>query len=145
MFERLSATFPDSDPKHLDALAAVWTREAGLVISRMFEMCCETESMRLPIEARHEAAFELAKLTLWLEDRMIEKKTAAVPIDQISPETEAQFITSPVGVERIDKTARVMADRFWKPLCSKSWQRYPAIPAAPRKTVARAFHRIPQE
>jgi hypothetical protein len=139
MFERLSATFPDSDPKHLDALAAVWTREAGLVISRMFEMCCETESMRLPIEARHEAAFELAKLTLWLEDRMIEKKTAAVPIDQISPETEAQFITSPVGVERIDKTARVMADRFWKPLCSKSWQRYPAIPAAPRKTVARGL------
>ena len=135
MFERLSTTFPNCDPKHLDALAAVWTREAGLVVSRMFEIFRETEITRLPIEARHEAAFELAKLTLWLEDRMIEKKTAAVPIDQISPDTEAQFLTSPVGVERIDKTARIMADRIWKPLCSKWWERYPAIAATPRKTV----------
>ena len=28
MFERLSTTFPDCDPKHLDALATVRTREA---------------------------------------------------------------------------------------------------------------------
>jgi hypothetical protein len=105
----------------------------------MFEICGETESMRLPIEVRHEAAFELAKLTLWLEDQMVEKKTAAVPIDQISPDTEAQSITSPVGVERIDKTARIMADRIWKPLCSKWWERYPAIPTAPRKTVVRGL------
>jgi hypothetical protein len=137
MFERLPTTFPNCDSKHLDALAAVWTREATLVISRMFEIYAETEIVRRPIEVRHEAAFELAKLTLWLEDRMIEKKTAALPIDQISPEAEAQFITSPVGIQRIDNTARIMADRIWKPLCSKWWERYPAIPAVPRKKVVR--------
>lgn len=137
MFERLPTKFPDCDPKHLDALAAVWAREAGLVIARMFEIYGDTEVMRLPIEVRHEAVFELAKLTLWLEDRMIEKKTAAVPIDQISPATEAKFITNPVGVERIDNTARIMAERIWKPLCSQWWKRYPAIPAAPKNTVVR--------
>src|SRR4051812_39811686 len=118
MFERLSTRFPECDPKHLDALAAVWTREAELVIMRMFEIYAETEIMRLPIQVRHEAAFELAKLMLWLEDRMIEKKTAAVPIDQIAADAEAQSMTSPGGVERIDNTARTLADRIWKPLCA---------------------------
>ncbi len=135
MFERLSTKFPDCDPKHLDALAAVWTREAGLVVSRMFEIYGETEVMQLPIEVRHEAAFELAKLMLWLEDRMIEKKTAAVPIDEIAPDAEAQYMTSPGGVERIDNTARMMADRIWKPLCAKWWERFPAIATAPKKTT----------
>ena len=135
MFERLSAQFPECDSKHLDALATVWTREAGLVISRMFEMYGETEVMRLPIEVRHEAAFELAKLMLWLEDRMIEKKTAAVPIAQISPDAEAQYMASPSGVERIDNTARNMADGIWKPLCAKWWERFPAIATQPKKTM----------
>jgi hypothetical protein len=135
MFERLSTRFPGCDPKHLDALAAVWTREAGLVVSRMFEMCRETEVMRLPIEVRHEAAFELAKLILWLEDRMIEKKTAAVPIDEIAPDAEAEYVTSPGGVERIDNTARIIADRIWKPLCAKWWERFPAISTPPKKTI----------
>ena len=135
MFERLSTKCPGCDPKHLDALAAVWTREAGLVVSRMFEMCRETEVMRLPIEVRHEAAFELAKLMLWLEDRMIEKKTAAVPIDEIAPDAEAEYVTSPGGVERIDNTARIIADRIWKPLCAKWWERVPAISTPPKKTI----------
>jgi hypothetical protein len=134
MFERLSTTFPDCDPRHLDALAAVWTQEACLVVSRMFAICGETEVMRLPIEVRHEATFELAKLMLWLEDRMIEKKTAAVPIDQIAPDAEARCMTSPDGVERIDNTARLIADRIWKPLCAAWWERFPAIPIPPKKT-----------
>ena len=66
MFERLSTKFPDCDPKPLEALAAVWTREAGLVVSRMFEIYGETEVMRLPIEVRHEAKFELARSLLAL-------------------------------------------------------------------------------
>ena len=45
MFERLPTRFPDCDPKHLDALAAVWAREAGLVIARMFEIYGDTEVM----------------------------------------------------------------------------------------------------
>jgi hypothetical protein len=126
---------PDCDPKHLDAFAVVWTREAGLMVSRMFEINGETEAMRLPIEVRHEAAFELAKLMLWLEDLMIEKKTATVPIDQIAREAEAQSMTSPGGVERIDNTARIMADRIWKPLCTKWWERFPAISKAPKTTI----------
>jgi hypothetical protein len=135
MFERLSTRFPNCDPKHLDALAAVWTREAGLVVSRMFEICGKTDVMRLPIEARHEAVFELAKLMLWLEDRIIEWKTATVPIDQIAPDAEAQYMTSPGGVDRIDNTARLMADRIWKPLCAKWWERFPAISTAPKKAI----------
>ncbi|HEY0872848.1 MAG TPA: hypothetical protein VGD94_05200 [Vicinamibacterales bacterium] len=101
----------------------------------MFEFYGETEVMRLPIEVRHEAVFELARLMLWLEDRMIEKKTAAVPIEQIAPDAEAQDLTTPGGVERIDNTARIMVDRIWKPLCAKWWERFPAIPASPTKMI----------
>jgi hypothetical protein len=66
---------------------------------------------------------------------MIEKKTAAVPIDQIAPDAEAQYMTSPGGVERIDNTARIMANSIWKPLCAKWWERFPAIPTLPKKTT----------
>ena len=43
--------------------------------------------MRLPIQVRHEAAFELAKLMLWLEIEHREEE-AAFPIDQIAPDAE---------------------------------------------------------
>ena len=36
------------------------------MVSRMFEIYGETEVMRLSIEVRHEAVFELAQLMLWL-------------------------------------------------------------------------------
>lgn len=66
MFERLSTKFPDCDPKHLDALAAVWTREAGLVVSRMFEIYGETEVMLASWPVSHARALSpLRKRMIW--------------------------------------------------------------------------------
>lgn len=127
MFDRLLNQFPHCDQAHLNALAAVWTRELELILTRMFEICAEEGAVRIPARARHEAVFELAKLSLWLEDRIIAVKTSATPIHEIDPVIENESIASTGERERIENTARNCADAVWKRLYDTWWKKYPEV------------------
>ena len=78
MLERLHTRFPDVDPDHLRALAVVWSREADRVITAMLRLSREGSRHTFPEDARHEVVLELAKLSLWLEERIVEKRTAGL-------------------------------------------------------------------
>jgi hypothetical protein len=133
MFERLADKCPSCERKRLDALVAVWSRELELILKRMFTICAEGAPLRLPEEVRHEAAFELARLTLWLEDKIVAVRTSATPIDELDPETEERSVNSPEGQQRIDNTARMCAEQIWKRLQEDWWKRFPAIRKAPAR------------
>jgi hypothetical protein len=127
MFDRLLTQFPDCDQARLAALATVWTRELELILARMFEICADRGAVRIPAGARHEAVFELAKLSLWLEDKIVSVKTAKAPIHEIDPVIEAQSIATEDGRERIENTARNCAEGVWKRFHDEWWQKYPEI------------------
>ena len=74
IFEQLAKKFPSVDERHLSALAEVWSIERDQIIKRMLDICRDEIGPVMPIDARPEAIFELAKLTLWLEDQIIEKR-----------------------------------------------------------------------
>jgi hypothetical protein len=80
-----------------------------------------------PIEARSEAIFELAKLSMWLDDRIIEKKLQSAPVEQIDPTAERAALEKPEIRQRIENTARVCVDRIWEPFLNRLQQRFPLI------------------
>jgi hypothetical protein len=51
---------------------------------------------------------------MWLEDRIIEKKTENASIERIYPDQERSALETPTIQERIENTARICADKIWK-------------------------------
>jgi hypothetical protein len=155
-FQNLAERFPSADAAQLGALAGVWNEELDRIIKRMLEISANEGTAVLPEEARHGAIFELAKLTYRLEESIIEKKTERVPINNIDPQVERAALSSREVLDRIENTARICADRIWKPL-QKQWLReFPliAIPghkartkrgklSAPKDTGVRQQHYSP--
>jgi hypothetical protein len=127
MFEYLQEKFPSVNPQHLSALAEIWSEEINLVLNRMLTISREECGPGLPIEVRHEAIFEVAKLTLWLEGRLLEVKTASTKIEDIDPNEERQNLDTPKCKERIENTARICADSIWKKLVEKWHKEHPLI------------------
>jgi hypothetical protein len=93
----------------------------------MLDICRDEIGPVMPIDARPEAIFELAKLILWLEDRIVEKKTENVSIERIDPDQERSALRTPTIQERIENTARICADRIWKRFLDECSRRFPLI------------------
>ena len=127
IFDQLAKKFPSVDEGHLSALAEVWSIEHDQIIKRMFDICRDEIGPVMPIDARLEAIFELAKLTLWLEDRIIEKKTENASIERIDPEQERSVLETPTIQKRIENTARICADRIWKRFLDAWSRRFPLV------------------
>jgi len=136
MFDRLVSQFPDEDRQHLSALAEVWSSELGSIVERMLDISHREGAARLPQEARPEAIFELAKLVLWLEERIVQKKTATTCISEINPEAEREALLSRVVQESIENTARTCAEHIWMKFEDKWWKKFPAVDLkAPKREI----------
>lgn len=142
ILDRLSEKFPSADQQHLTALAEVWSEELDLIIGRMLSICRAEVGTVIPIEVRHEAIFKLANLQLWLQDRLIEKKTAAGPIGEIDPDGERAALSTKGIQERIENTARIGAESVWKPTLNEWGRRFPLILTASHQTKKRRLTRI---
>ena len=127
MFDRLFSQYPTEDRDHLLSLAEVWSIELGRIIERMLEIARADGSGALPLDARPEAIFELAKLIFHLEDRILETKTASTPISQVNPKAEREALASPLVKQRIENTARVYAECVWIKFQDKWWKKFPAL------------------
>ena len=135
MLESLRDQFPDEDPVHLAAISDVWSIEGTKVIDRMFKITHERGIRALPLQARPEAIFELAKLIHWLEGQIIKTKTAQTPIQAIDAEAERDALGTPLIQDRIENTAVVLAEHIWVPLCTQWWKRFSRIKHERPKSV----------
>ncbi|HKR60767.1 MAG TPA: DUF4238 domain-containing protein, partial [Pyrinomonadaceae bacterium] len=74
-----------------------------------------TRSARPPmhVSVREKAIFELAKLTLWLSDLVVDKKLKEKRLEDLDAQTESQLMQSTRGRERIESTATVLAEQIW--------------------------------
>ena len=80
----------------------------------------------MPIDVRPEAIFELAKLTIWLEDRIIKKKKENASMTYL-PRPRAFGAGTPTIQERIEITARICTDKIWKRSLNDSYRRFPLV------------------
>ena len=130
IFQRLLKEFPSASENHLAALAEVWSIERDRIIERMVEICRDKVGTVWPIQSRSEAIFERASLLIWLEDRIIEKKTDGISISSIDPNQERIALETKLIRERIETTARICADNIWKKSLENWYKQWPLIISA---------------
>lgn len=97
----------------------------------MIEMCRDEIGPVMASDARPEAIFELANLILWLEDRIIDKKIECTPIERIDSDQERAALATSWNRKRIENTARLCADKIWKPFLDRWHRRFPLIRESP--------------
>lgn len=95
------------------AIAKVWADEINEIITLVFEYTEEARGHPRYLSFRSEAIFELAKLSLFLTRRVIDVKLADKSVEDLDPAGERAALFSAVGRERIENTARVIAEHFW--------------------------------
>ena len=127
ILERLAKTYPSVDERHLSALAEVWSTERDQIINRMLILSDAKIGTVWPLDAKTEAIIALAKLTLWLDCRIIEKKTENAAIESIDPDTERSALETPIVQERIENTARLCAENIWNRVREEWFRRFPIV------------------
>lgn len=106
----------EPDPKHearLRAISETWAEEVDKIIGLM--LCYTKEERQRPwaVSGREEAIYELARLMFWLSDSVVKKKLEEVAIQELDAASERASASSPPGIERIERTARLLADHIW--------------------------------
>ena len=130
MLEQLLKMFPGVAEEHLSALAEIWSGERDQIIERMLEIGRNEMGPVMASDARPEAIFQLANLIIWLEERIITKKLQMCSIEKIDIQTETISVGLPPTRERIENTARLCADRIWKPFLNEWHRRFPLLVTA---------------
>lgn len=119
--------FPSVDERHLAGLAEVWSIERDKVVDRMLQITEDEVGPVMSHPARPKAIFQLAKLKLWLGDRIIEHKTKSGSVDHIDADEERSSLETPMSQQRIEDTARICADRIWKRFHDDWSRRFPLV------------------
>jgi hypothetical protein len=147
---------PKIDRVRAHNLARAWSRLQDRIISRMFDLCEKEVGLSLHISQRPDAAFELAKLLMFLGGRILDEKARLKPLADYNPASEVALLESVDERAKINLTARNLADCVWKPLIAKWRKQWPLIETPGqsgrrprvRKAVKRPFrehlHYVPQ-
>jgi hypothetical protein len=97
------------------------------MVTRMLDICEHEDGLTLHVDHRAEAAHELARLLLFLSERILDAKAKVKPLGEYDPDAEVALLDTPEEQAKIHNTARNMADGVWKPLVAKWRQRRPLV------------------
>jgi hypothetical protein len=132
---------PDVDPGTIRPLALIWDEVLHLILDRTMSLGAE-DTTPLHINVREDIILELAKLQIWLADRVVEKRLGERALSEIDPDEERNYCLGPAGESAIIDTAQVVYDHIWakrmeqrwKPKSQKSTQRE-ANPRQPKPSI----------
>lgn len=119
----------------IDALALIYDEAVHRIIVQMFELGRPDETP-LDIDLREEMTLEIAKLTFWLGERVVEKRLPNPEAGEIDLAAEREAVLGPAGAEIIANTARISFDRIWGRLIEERYKPK-TIAAAKRKANPR--------
>lgn len=119
----------------IDALALIYDEAVHRIIVQMFELGRPDETP-LDIDLREEMTLEIAKLTFWLGERVVEKRLPNPEAGEIDLAAEREVVLGPAGAEIIANTARISFDRIWGSLIEERYKPK-TIAAAKRKANPR--------
>lgn len=117
---------------HLDctcvfALAEVWEEELRRVIVRMMQVSEQDVGSALHIDARPQAILEMAKLRLWLADKIFEWKLAHATTQALDPLIEREALSTDSVNNRIEETAVICAKHIWSNVVARLRIRWPLV------------------
>lgn len=112
---------PGSDPELIRPLALIWDEVLHRIIDQTMVLAAENVPP-LHINIREDMILELAKLQLWLADRVVEKRLGKRAIEDIDPKAERNDCLGPPGESAIIETARLIHERIWAKRIEERWK-----------------------
>jgi len=113
--------FPNADEVQVLALGTIWDEVVHHIINELLELSSDDVGP-LHINIREEMAFELAKLLMWLGERIIEKRTEGRELSDIDPVAERNACLGLEGAKTITGTAQLVYERIWKRKMDERWK-----------------------
>ncbi|WP_167392238.1 DUF4238 domain-containing protein [Mesorhizobium sophorae] len=113
---------PDLSVAVIDPLAHVWDEVVHRIVGEMLTFGEHDQSL-LHINIREEMVLELARLQLWLGERIVEKRIATgQALAFVDPERERQDCLGPAGAAMITATAKLAYEHIWKRSMEMRWK-----------------------
>jgi len=122
--------YPEADAKIVSALSELWDQVLHRIIEKMIELS-SPKMTELHINLREEMALELAMLQLSLGEKIINERIGNQFPNDINVEEELKACLGESGVERINNTAKILAEHVWLEKYNERWK--PKSLAAIRK------------
>lgn len=113
--------FPEGDHHSIDALTAVWDKVVDRIIIEMMTLS-EANDVELHINLREEMVLELARLQIWLAERVVEMRVKDRELSSIDPEQERKQCLGSEGAELILNTARMVYKQIWSKRLEERWK-----------------------
>ncbi|HEX7407739.1 MAG TPA: DUF4238 domain-containing protein [Candidatus Binatia bacterium] len=113
--------------EHGRRLARLWAQQLSGVIKRVFEISQRSGRVAWHVDARTEAIFEMARLLNWLGERIVDRGLNGRAVAHIDIAEEQAVLDSPQGIERIENTAQIVAERIWNRVYDKLQEKYPLV------------------
>lgn len=113
---------PGSHPSDVEKVSAIWDDVVSEITQRMLEYSAK-KTPALHVNLREEMALELAKLTLFVSERVVDDRLRGRSLTEINETTERDECFSEDGIRKIEQTAENIANSIWIKLYNERWKR----------------------
>jgi len=118
----ISKKFPNSKPPDVARVSGIWDEVVVLIIQKMIEHSTK-QIPALHINLREEMALELAKLILFVSERIVEQRLTGRSLSDIDEVTERNECFNEDGLKKIEQTALNMLTGVWLKLYNERWKK----------------------
>ena len=117
---------PDSNSPEIAKVSAIWDGVVSSILQKMLEY--STKQMTdIHIDLREEMAFELAKLTLFVSEKVVDDRLQVRSLSDIEIAAEHDACFSPDGLKKIEQTALNLANCVWLKIYNERWKKKSAV------------------
>lgn len=102
-------------------LAHIWDEVVHRITAELMALT-KSADVELHINLRSEMTLELARLQVWLGERVVERRINNRPLNTINPDVEREACLGPKGADIISGTARMAHDHIWKKVTDERWK-----------------------
>jgi hypothetical protein len=130
MLNHIYKVDPSTSPEKAQQLAEIWDEVVSSIIKGMLDIA-NPQMGDLHINLREEMALEMAKLIVFISEKVASDRTSGRAINEIDHHLERDQCFSLEGKERISNTAKNCASQIWLRKYNERWK--PKTEAALRK------------
>jgi hypothetical protein len=117
---------PDSLSSEVAKVCAIWDDVVSSIIQKMLDYCAK-QMTDIHINLREEIAFELAKLTLFVSEKVVDDRLQGRSLSDIDKVAEHNACFSPDGLKKIEHTAINLANGIWLRIYNERWKKKSAV------------------
>ena len=113
---------PDSLAFDVAKVSAIWDEVVTLIIQKMIEYSVK-KFAAIHINLREEMALELAKLTLFISEKVVEDRLQGRLLNNVDETAEHNFCFNHDGLKKIEQTALNLANSVWLKIYKERWEK----------------------